>query len=758
MSEPNQDLLPYSGGAESGFSVTNPTERLSQLIEASEITSESLAAACLVDPRSLGDRFSYTDSNVFLGGLDGQLFGDLPENDLHVLVVGGSRGGKGTSVSNTLLTYSGSVWGFTTKTTDALKLYYRRGPGHPDYCDGMGQQVGVYDPYEACTGIPDEVRLNINLFAEIDPSTPEGFETAQRLAEELMPRDAGGGSGPNYFYKDGVNVALTLMLHVCSHPYYEGHRNPLTVYDLACSGLKEVWEVSLESGLLTLDENGNPIETPFSLLWDEIKANPQFDGSVSRRGSQYAEMAEKAAKQFIGVVSELRVALSFLDDKRVANSLSSNDCDFRRLKTDPKGYTVLISIDDGKLKSQPALIRMLFAMLEMAVKAVPGKPACGLPVLGWCDEMASWGRVTSCEQSMATIAGYGLRLVCIFQTTAQITDVYREQGLDKFLSGCPLQIYLDIRTRVDAQLIQTMAGEREVVTLNRTVGWAEGQTTSDGVTDTESTSQNQSTTDGWSKGNNNNTTLNEGGGKSQSFSGGLIDYVIPNRFYPKIIKKMWQKSTSFNWGVSRTTGENEGTSGSQTSGEGSSQSKALNHVDGTSMTGNVGISEARQVRPLLTIDVIQDRYSKFNQETGGLVLVHLCGIGWMEFERVPYWTHEFFFRKYGPDADYEFRQAPMPKALAERSPEAIAVLEAELVDAEACLPAVHNRRFLANVLQGGSLALASGMLLAGAPLIGVVAGAGVYGCHCIKRNLQEQENVVADLRGRLETLTTPTGD
>ena len=69
------------------------------------------------------------------------------DDDRHVLLVANTRSGKGRAViANNLALWPGSIVSIDPKGENAMLTARRRGKGS-QYCDGMGHEVFVLDPF-----------------------------------------------------------------------------------------------------------------------------------------------------------------------------------------------------------------------------------------------------------------------------------------------------------------------------------------------------------------------------------------------------------------------------------------------------------------------------------------------------------------------------------------------------------------------------------------------------------------------------------
>lgn len=140
---------------------------------------DTVPGARWADPDALDARWAYDRSSFFLGYRQGRNIGC--RDDRHVLLVAGSRAGKGVSlVIPNLLLYEGSVLAIDPKGELARATSKQRRK--------LGEVV-ILDPFNT-TQAPD--RAKFNPLAEIDPDSETAVDDAARLAEALIIEEGGG--------------------------------------------------------------------------------------------------------------------------------------------------------------------------------------------------------------------------------------------------------------------------------------------------------------------------------------------------------------------------------------------------------------------------------------------------------------------------------------------------------------------------------------------------------------------------------------
>src|SRR5277367_3857490 len=106
--------------------------------------SMRIATAAWADPAEVEQRYLYRYGTVWLGRAGSETQVPLGyEDDRHVCLVGGSRGGKGTTgIIPTLIMWPGSICVLDPKGENATITAARRGGGS-QHAKGMGQMVRV---------------------------------------------------------------------------------------------------------------------------------------------------------------------------------------------------------------------------------------------------------------------------------------------------------------------------------------------------------------------------------------------------------------------------------------------------------------------------------------------------------------------------------------------------------------------------------------------------------------------------------------
>lgn len=220
-------------------------------------------------------------------------------DDRHVCLVSGSRGGKGTGVIvPNLCFWAGSYIVVDPKGENATVTARRRGSGS-EYTHGLGQKVCILDPFGEAA-LPASHKARYDPLDAIDPNSDLAVDDAGRVAAALVVVQ----SQRDPYWEEAVQSLIKgLILHVISAPYLAHCRNFVTVRRL----LTQADWLSVEELRQAGDQD---IPTAFEILWNQMKLNPAFNGTVTGVGEQMASMPEKTLSR---VLELARTNTVFLD-------------------------------------------------------------------------------------------------------------------------------------------------------------------------------------------------------------------------------------------------------------------------------------------------------------------------------------------------------------------------------------------------------------------------------------------------------------
>jgi type IV secretory pathway TraG/TraD family ATPase VirD4 len=651
-----------------------------------------LATAQWDDPALVAEKYLYRDGGVWLGR--SATNDNLPlgyQDDRHVCLVSGTRGGKGTSsIINTLLVYPGSVVVIDPKGENATVTAARRGRGTvlqgsgnagfvpgpfgpplvPAFFRGLGQAVHVLDPFHQAQ-IDPRLRSRFNPLDALDPQDPQSVNAASRLADALIV--VHHESNDPYWDKAARRMIKGLILHVLTAPEYEGRRNLLTVRDLIARG---DWE-SVEA----LQEMGETeIASPEALLWDQLQRNPAFKGAVARIGSRFSSLLLHAPKTFEGVVENVSSNFEFLESPSMEECLSASDFNVDDLKLAKDGMSLFLCLPEYEMGTHHGWLRMMIALVVAQMQIVKERPATGFPVLMILDEFAGLDRMKTIEHAVAQIAGAGVKLFFVLQSLEQLKAVYKDNW-ETFLANAGVKIFFNLEDHFSREYVSKLIGDTEIIRVAKSksatagVSDSSAHSASKSVSKSEGLSSSRSRSE--SQGTNYSSGQSESTGTNESFSSGtsftLGETHTPGLFGSGLFSSMisgsnskgWSdsrsSSTSQGWTRSSSSGRSEGWGRALTEGENSStgltEGESFTSTKGTSSSSTAGVSETIQRRPLIHPDEIGQFFATIRdkrfRDYPGLALVLIAGERPIYLRRSYYYEDGYFIGLFSKHPDHE---------------------------------------------------------------------------------------------------------
>lgn len=587
---PSQPLQPQAdNGALSktdtslGMSVERIPDTLKPYHERQELGRTNLGSARWADPVSFAERYRYREGDFWLGRspITGEMMGY--RDDMHVLMASGTRSGKGTSIIiNNLCTWQGSIVVLDPKGENASVTAARRGHGS-EYCEGLGQDVHVLDPFREAE-VNDSFRSRYNPLDAIDMDSMRFNDEALRIVSSIITKPEDGKS--KFFDLSAQDMLRGVLLHVKTDPMFEGKRNLKTVRELLSHGEQDSVDLILQQPEEERKKHGfDKIPCPFDLLWQSMALNPDGDGVIAGVGKRIQSVKKDAPETYQGIYQNCLTETMFLDSPAIRDVTDSSDFQLSEIKTNPKGISVYLCLALDDMENYFKWLRIMVTLITSAVVKAKGRPATGHQVLMTLDEFPCLRRMKIIEDSVAQLAGYGLKMFFVVQDLVQLKSIYKDNW-EIFVSNSGLKLLFGQNdSKFTAEYISKNLGMTEVARVTRQSGRSTGETI--GESESKQTSESQSRTQqrmsGITEGTSEGITHSETIGRSESTSEGTSE----------------SHGTSENWGTSKSGGSSSqrgtsrGTGQNHSVGEGSSRS-----FD----TGLFGISEVFQNMPIFRTD------------------------------------------------------------------------------------------------------------------------------------------------------------
>jgi type IV secretion system protein VirD4 len=355
----------------------------------------------------------------------------------HVLCYAPTRSGKGVGlVVPTLLSWTQSVF-----VTDLKGELYELTAGW--------RQKYAHNKILRFEPAASEHSCCFNPLEELRIGTEYEVGDVQNLALLIAdPRGAGIRPG-DYFPEAAYSLLVGCILHLCYKSRREGVRATFSELDAM------------------LATPGQDIKD----LWREMFAYAHAGGrnhpAVGRMGQ---EMLNMAANQASGVLSTTRNFLSLYRDPTVARNTNRSDFRIRDLMhhNNPVSlYIVTQPVDKDRLRP---LVRIMVNMIvrlladKMEFKNGRPRPAYKHKLLAMIDEFPALGKLEILEQSLAFVAGYGIKCYLIAQDINQLKSRETGYGPDESItSNCGIQTAFPPNRLETAEHLSRLTGQTTII-------------------------------------------------------------------------------------------------------------------------------------------------------------------------------------------------------------------------------------------------------------------------------------------------------
>lgn len=299
-----------------------------------------------------------------------------------------------------------------------------------------GQRVFLFDPLA-----PDGRTARYNPFSYVRRGSLDAFEDIQRIAQMVFPHV----EGEQQFWADSARSAFTG----------------------AAGFLAETPELPLTFGeVLRLLSS---VDGAAAML-ERIEARRQS-------GEPYTEAVVKALEDYLkgsaDLVNSIRktatARLSLWFNPRIDAATSASDFDLRELRSSLHGIYVGVS-PDNLARLRPLLALFFQQLIDLNTRTLPRfDPSARHQVLLLLDEFAAPGRMPVLADAFATVAEYGLRLLLVLQSPAQLRDreLYGPDKAEAILDNCGLEVVFGTKSQKLAEELSARLGYATVTATSR---------------------------------------------------------------------------------------------------------------------------------------------------------------------------------------------------------------------------------------------------------------------------------------------------
>lgn len=171
---------------------------------------------------------------------------------------------------------------------------------------------------------------------------------------------------------------------------------------------------------------------------DRAQAGQPLSTACVRALNSYISIASENTRS--GVMTSFRSKLELWMNPMVDAATSANDFDLRDLRK--KRMSIYVGVTPDNLRRMAPLMNLFYQQLiDLNTRDLPEhNQALKHQVLLMMDEFTALGKLECLADGISFIAGYGLRLLPIFQSPAQIMDKYGEAAAATFATNHGAQV------------------------------------------------------------------------------------------------------------------------------------------------------------------------------------------------------------------------------------------------------------------------------------------------------------------------------
>jgi len=318
----------------------------------------------------------------------------------HVLLHAPTRTGKGVGVViPNLLTWQGSC-----VVLDVKQENWAASAGYRSEC---GQAVYLFDPLNA-----EGRTARYNPLGHIDRGDPElALDELQKIAVMLFPAPLQSDPFWSEAARTGFIGVASLVAEIPDLPFTIG----------------EVFRQ------LTTED---PRQSLADLMADRRSSGFRVTAGCASAINDFTSTAEKT---FASVKQTITSRLALWLNPRVDAATSASDFDLRMLRSRP--MSIYLGVSPADVSRVSALYSLLTQqIIDLHTRALPDPEREPLQVLMVLDEFARLGRAEGLAHAFAYLAGYGLRMLAVLQSPAQLRAIYGPDLAEEIVANCAVEV------------------------------------------------------------------------------------------------------------------------------------------------------------------------------------------------------------------------------------------------------------------------------------------------------------------------------
>ncbi len=179
-----------------------------------------------------------------------------------------------------------------------------------------------------------------------------------------------------------------------------------------------------------------------------------------------ADFCDTAENTFASVRQTLSTRLNLWLNPRVCAATAASDFDLQTLRARPQSIYLATS-PDNLARVAPLYGLVAQQLVDLNTREAPDPEAHPVQVLVLLDEFARLGHAAVLARAFSYVAGYGLRLLPVLQSPAQLRQEYGPDLAEEIISNCGVEVVFTPKDLRLARELSGRLGDTTVRTLSR---------------------------------------------------------------------------------------------------------------------------------------------------------------------------------------------------------------------------------------------------------------------------------------------------
>lgn len=155
--------------------------------------------------------------------------------------------------------------------------------------------------------------------------------------------------------------------------------------------------------------------------------------------SALTDFCSPSENTFAGIKQTITARMSLWLNPRICAATDASDFDLRDLRNKRMSLYLCVS-PDNLARAAPLYSFLLQQLIELNVRERPSAERHAVPVLVLLDEFARLGHASVIAHAFSYVAGYGLRLLPVLQSPAQLRAEYGPDLAEEIMANCGVEI------------------------------------------------------------------------------------------------------------------------------------------------------------------------------------------------------------------------------------------------------------------------------------------------------------------------------